>query len=169
MPNGWEALVGELQNKYDAKTSQYKIKGVTKMAGIYGLDGTCFAQHGDFSLTKYKFEVDQEDGSKKTVDVNEVNCAIAAAKGDRSGGSGGAGIRMAGSKFVLLRPSPEVDKGAYLSRQGGGGATVVLTEKCVIVAVWDKDAVMSNKQNQNTFDCTDLVERMSKFLKKQGF
>ena len=79
--------------------------------------------------------------------MNEVACAIAAAKGDRSGGSGGAGIRMAGSKFVLLRPSPEVDKGAYLSRQGGGGATVVMTEKCVVVGIWDKDAIMSNKKN----------------------
>ena len=115
------------------------------MAAIYGLDGTCYAQHGDFSLSKYKFDVDQEDGSKKSVDIDEVKCAIAAAKGDRSGASGGAGIRMAGCKFILLRPSTEVDKGAYLSRQGGGGATVVMTEKCVIVGVWDKDAIMSNK------------------------
>ena len=49
------------------------------------------------------------------------------------------------TKFVMLRPSPEVDKGAYLSRQGGGGATVAQTAKCLIIGIWDKDVMMSNK------------------------
>jgi len=47
---------------------------------------------------------------------------------------------------MFLRPSPEIQAGAYLSRAGGGGATVASTDKCVIVAIWDKEAMMSNKQ-----------------------
>ena len=46
-----------------------------------------------------------------------------------------------------MRPSPMVDKGAYLSRQGGGGATVATTGKLVIIGIWNKDKVMSNKLN----------------------
>ena len=110
--------------------------------------------------------MEQEDGTTKGVQVDEVKCAIAASQGNRSGGNGGAGIRMNGSKFIMIRPSPEVDKGAYLSRQGGGGATVASTDKLVIIGIWDKDAVMSNKQTQNTGDCSHVVEKMAKFLKK---
>ena len=58
MPNGWENLVGELKNKYDAKQSKHTINGVTHMAGIYGLDGNCYAAHGGFVLGKYNFDVD---------------------------------------------------------------------------------------------------------------
>ena len=40
-----------------------------------------------------------------------------------------------------------VDKGAYLSRQGGGGATVCSSGKLVIIGIWDKEKLMSNKMN----------------------
>ena len=72
---------------------------------------------------------------------------------------------MGKTKFMILRPSPEYDKAAYLSRQGGGGATVALTKDLCIIGIWDKDMEMSNKQMQNTFECTDAVEKMAKFLK----
>ena len=110
--------------------------------------------------------MEQEDGSTKGVQVDGVKCAIAASQGNRGGGNAGAGIRMAGKKFMMIRPSPEVEKGAYLSRQGGGGATVTSTEKLVLIGIWDKDATMSNKMNQNTGDCSHVVEKMTKFLKK---
>ena len=101
--------------------------------------------------------------------MDEVKCAVAAAGGNRGGGNAGAGIRMGKTKFVMMRPSPMVDKGAYLSRQGGGGATVATSGKLVIIGIWNKDKLMSNKLNQNTGDCSDVVERMTKFLIKQGF
>ena len=98
-----------------------------------------------------------------------MKCGIAAASGNRSGGNAGAGIRMGNTKFMMIRPSPEVKQGAYLSRQGGGGATVCTTEKCLVVGIWDKDQPMSNKQMQNTGDCADVVEKMTKFLASKGF
>ena len=170
MPNGWEALVGELQNKYDPKTSAHKVKNVCKQCCIYGkADGVLYASHpAGFKLESYTHEVEQEDGSMNGVAVDEFKCAVAAAAGNRGGGNQGAGIRMGNTKFMMIRPSPEVDHGAYLSRQGGGGATVTSTDKCIIVGIWDKDMPMSNKQMQNTGDCADVVEKMTKFLKKQG-
>ena len=63
---------------------------------IYGkADGVLYASHpANFKLEKYNHDVEQEDGSSKSVEVNEINCAIAAAGGNRSGGNAGAGIRM---------------------------------------------------------------------------
>ena len=57
----------------------------------------------------------------------------------------------------------------YLSRQGGGGACIARTKNAVLVGIWDKNAVMSNNKNQNSGDCNDLVERVAKFLKEQGY
>ena len=33
--SGWDALLGELINKYDPKTSTHKVKHVLKKAAIY--------------------------------------------------------------------------------------------------------------------------------------
>ena len=171
MPNGWEALVAELANKYDKNTGTHKVKNVCLSACIYGRqDGVLYASHPPgFKLEKYSYDLPQEDGSTKPVEIDEIKCAEAAAVGNRSGGNAGAGIRLGNKKFMYLRPSTDVDKGGYLSRQGGGGATVVATEKTIIVGIWDKDTQMSNKQMQNTGDCAEVVERMGKFLKSKGF
>ena len=94
-------------------------------------------------MGKYDHEIEELDGTKRNVPVNEFICAIAASKGQRGGGNDGAGIRMDGKKFMLIRPSPEVDHGGYLSCSGGG-ATVASTEKIVIIGIWDKEEKMSN-------------------------
>ena len=170
MPNGWEAIVGEILNKYDAKTNTHKVKNLCCNVAIYGKDGTLYASHpAGWKLESYTYDTPQDDGSTKPVQVDEVKCAIAASQGNRSGGNAGAGIRMGNKKFMMIRPSPEVKQGAYLSRQGGGGATVASTDKLVVIGVWDKDMPMSNKQMQNTGDCSDMVERMTKFLESKGF
>ena len=46
MSTGWDALVSELHNKYDPKTSSHKYKNVTQYACIYGKsDGILYASH----------------------------------------------------------------------------------------------------------------------------
>ena len=83
MSSGWDALLGELMNKYDAKSSSHKVRNVMKKCAIYGKnDGVLFAAHPpDFKLGKYDHEIEEMDGSKKNVAVNELICAIAASKG----------------------------------------------------------------------------------------
>ena len=117
MPNGWENLVKEIQNKYDPKTSSHSVRSVCCNVAIYAKSGELYASFPEgFKLISYEHQVEQEDGSSKGVQVDEIKCAIAASQGNRGGGNAGAGIRMAGKKFMMIRPSPEVDKGAYLSR-----------------------------------------------------
>ena len=81
--SGWDALLGELMNKYDPKSSTHSVSNVMKKCCIYGKnDGVIFAAHPpDFKLGKYDHEVEDLDGSKKMVSVNELLCAIAASKG----------------------------------------------------------------------------------------
>lgn len=45
MPNGWEAMVNELVNKYDLASNSHKLKNITKFAAIYSLNGECYASH----------------------------------------------------------------------------------------------------------------------------
>ena len=80
----------------------------------------------------------KDDGSSQKVHVNELKNAIEASKGNR-GGAGPAGIRLDKTKFIFMRPG-QFPTSAYLSRQGGGGATVATTDKLIILGIWDKDA-----------------------------
>ena len=72
MPNGWEALVGEIMNKYDKKTGTHKINGVSKYAAIYGKDGTCYATSApSWSLSKYEAEYTNEEGNQAKKPIDE--------------------------------------------------------------------------------------------------
>ena len=170
MSNGWEALLGELTSKYNPKKSEHTAKGILEYACIYGIqDKQLYASHPKgWKLETYNFDCPQEDGSTKSVPVDEVVCAIAASKGQRGGGNAGAGIRINKKKMMYIRPSPDAANGAYLSCQGGG-ATIASTDKIVLVGIWNKEMSMSNKQMQNTGDCSLVVERMAKYLKSEGF
>ena len=72
---------------------------------------------------------------------------------------------MDNKKYMLIRPSPMIPSGAYLSCVGGG-ATVASTDKIVIIGIWDIETKMSNGNLQNTGDTSALVERMALFLAK---
>ena len=56
-----------------------------------------------------------------------------------------------------------------LTKTGGGGGTVARTGKAIVVGFWNKDALMSNKLNQNSGDVAIGVERIAKFMKVAGF
>jgi len=75
-----------------------------------------------------------------------------------------AGVRMGKTKFMMVSHSPE-DKVTYLSRQGGGGACIATTNKCIVIGIWSKDIMMSNKQPQTAGDCNELTERVAKFMR----
>ena len=113
-----------------------------EFAAIYGLDGNPWAQSPGFSLYNYMYELPQEDGTKKPVEVNEFKTVMAGTQGNRKGSE--AGIRIANQKYMFVKHNPE-DNSVYLGREGGGGACAVRTNQCVVIGVWNKAAVMSNK------------------------
>ena len=92
-----------------------------------------------------------------------------AADGDRKGGQE-CGIRICNEKYMCLNTGSDSNcKYAVLSRQGGGGACVAVTEKAVIIGVYGKTTEMSNKKLQNTGDCQKNVFSVAKQLKELGF
>ncbi len=135
-------------------------------AAIYGTDGTLWAASPGFQLYNYSFDMTLEDGSKKSVPVNEFTAALEATKGNRKGTE--AGIRMANQKYMLVKHNPE-NNSAYLGREGGGGACVARSNTAVVIGIWNKAGQMSNGQLQNAGDCNDLVEKMGEYLKGNGY
>ena len=89
MSNGWEALLGELTSKYAPKKSEHTARNVLEFACIYGIaDKQLYASHPKgWKLESYSQDCPQEDGSTKPVAVDEVVCAIAGSKGQKSGGN----------------------------------------------------------------------------------
>ena len=139
--SGWESYIYQLQNKYDATTQQYTLTNICEFAGIFGLDGAPWALSAGFALHNYEHELEQEDGSKKKVPVNEFTTAFEATKGNRKGSE--AGIRMNNQKYMLVKHNSE-NNSAYLGREGGGGACIARTDKCIVIGIWNKSATMSN-------------------------
>jgi hypothetical protein len=93
-------------------------------------------------LYNYEFDLTLEDGSTKKVNVNEFVTALEATKGNRKGSE--AGIRMNNQKYMLIKHNPE-NYSVYLGREGGGGACIARTNTAVVIGIWNKSAVMSNK------------------------
>ena len=164
--SGWDAYLHQIQNKYDHATQTYTLTNVCEFSAIYGHDGNAWATAPGFALYKYQFDLLQEDGSTKKVDVDEFKAVLAATSGNRKGSE--AGIRIANQKYMFIKHNPE-NNSAYLAREGGGGACVIRTAQCVIIGVWNKAASMSNKQLQNAGDCNELVEKMAEYLKTSGY
>ncbi len=94
-------------------------------AGIFGLDGTPWALSAGLALGNYAYSLELEDGSKKSVNVNEFVTVLEATKGNRKGSE--AGIRMGNQKYMFIKHNPESNS-AYLGREGGGGACVARTK-----------------------------------------
>ena len=75
---------------------------------------------------------------------------------------------MGNQKFVMTEHDPETNA-AYLTRTGGGGATVARTKNAIIIGIWDKNSVMSDNKNQNAGDCSINVEKVHKLLTDAGY
>ena len=96
--------------------------------------------------------------------VNEFKILDAVSTGNRNPSA--AGVRLCGQKFLMTTHDDGV---SMLTRTGGGGGTVARSGKAIVVGIWDKEALMSNKLNQNSGDVAIGVERVAKFMKVAGF
>ena len=141
--NGWDQYIAHIMGFYSAKKAEWTKMNVCESAAIYGLDGTLWAASDKWKpLTEYQHELEALGDATESVQVNEFKCAEAISQGNRNPSK--AGIRLCGKKFMMTT----YDEGlASLSRLGGGGGAVARTSKALIIATFDKDAIMSNKLN----------------------
>ena len=111
-------------------------------AAIYGLDGYPWAYSPNFpELCYYEFDLEALGDSVEKVMVDEVDCAIEAGKGNRNPGK--AGIRLGGQKYMFVAHNSD-DMTTQLSKRGGGGAAVAITNKAFIVALYEKENLQSD-------------------------
>uniref|UniRef100_A0A7S3HVI3 Profilin n=1 Tax=Favella ehrenbergii TaxID=182087 RepID=A0A7S3HVI3_9SPIT len=139
---------------------------VCEHGAIIGNDGSPWATTSNFpGLSEYDFELDSIEG-KQMIKVNEHKAAMAAAAGNRNPSA--AGVRLGGHKYVFGTHDPSCNL-VTLTKQGGGGASIMKTKNAIVVGIWNKDALMTNNMNQNTGDCAMRVELVANKLKEAGY
>ncbi len=166
--SGWEDYVNQIINKMNYDTNEYDVTNMCASAAIYGFDGTLWASAGDWKgVSSYEFDLEDMTGNIQKVPVDEFQCLMKAADGDRKPTE--AGIRFGGNKYMFITHNAEA-KSTQMSRSNpSGGATVAKTNTAIIVATWNKTDVMSNKLTQSGGDTAGQVEGMAAYLAEQGY
>lgn len=77
----------------------------------------------------------------KTVQVDEFQCALLAADGNRNPSE--AGIRMGNQKYMFVAKDDTTGV-VILSKRGGGGAALAKTNTALIIAFYEKDKPTSD-------------------------
>ena len=64
------------------KTGRWSKTNIAKHAAIYGIDGTCWIGSKDWpGIWSYEHEVEDMDGSKKKLEINEFKLVLEFADG----------------------------------------------------------------------------------------
>ena len=139
---------------------------VCQHAAIIGNDGTPWATSSDFPpLTEYDFDLEGLEGTQK-IKVNEHKCALMVAGGNRNPTA--AGVRLGGAKYVMTNHDQSCNL-AQLTRNGGGGASIMKTKNAVVIGTWSKDGIMTNNMNQSAGDVAMQVEKVANMLLEAGY
>ena len=135
--SGWEDYVAQIVNKMNYDTNEYEVTNMCNSAAIYGMDGTMWVSTGDWKgCTNYDFDLEDMSGNIQKVPVDEFQCMLKAAQGDRKPTE--AGIRFCGRKFMFVTHNAD-SKSTYMScANPSGGACVAQTNTAIIVGTWDK-------------------------------
>lgn len=165
--NAWMEYINQIVNKMDFETNTYSVEGICEAAAIYGHDGSAWAWSPTFpELLNTSVTIEgMSAADTKTVQVDEFQCALKAAGGDRNPSE--AGIRMGNNKFMFVAN----DNGlVQLSSRGGGGAALLKTTTALIIAFYVKDKPTTNpKVFQSAGGCAEQVLSMGNYLKEQGY
>jgi len=159
----WQSYIDQIVNKMDYNTNEFSVTGICDEAAIYGHDGSAWAWSPGFPELKVSsFTVEgMTAADTKTHQVDEFQCALKAADGNRNPSE--AGIILGGEKYMFTSNN---DGLTQLSRRGGGGASLMKTNTALVIAFWKKDKPFTGGKNgvQNAGDCAMQVEAMAKYL-----
>ena len=164
--NVWMTYIEQILNKLDFDTNEYLIQGACEAAAIYGLDGSAWAWSPNFpELTAYEFPLEDMAGNVTNVAVDEIQCAIKAAEGNRNPTD--AGIRIGQEKFMFV--SYDSDNNVVQLSKRGGGAAICKTATAIIIAFYVKDKPMTTGGFQTLAMAAEQVQLMGAYLKEQGY
>ena len=113
-------------------------------------------------LKNYEYAVDDGWGNTgPPIKINEVDCAMKAAKGERKP-AGDAGIRLGNQKFMFIKYD-DITQTTQCSCSFGGAA-MGNTKDAIVIGFFDKNKAMSDGQPQTSGLCAEQVQVMRAFL-----
>ena len=117
--------------------------GACEAVAIYGHDGSAWAWSPTFPelLPQSVLIEGMSAADTKTVQVDEFQCALLAADGNRNPSE--AGIRMGNQKYMFVAKDDTTGV-VILSKRGGGGAALAKTNTALIIAFYEKDKPTSD-------------------------
>ena len=160
----WDGYVAMITNVFDAASNSYTVTGVAKNGGIFGHDGTKWGATEGFDLTAYDYDVVlDEEGNKKTVNVDEKALFKDVLNGQTRGGE--AGLRFNNEKYMFVSQEGKLTR---LSKRGGG-AIIGKAKTCGVIGTWNSEDADSTGKNQNPGDVTLRIEALVEYLESQGY
>ena len=160
----WDGYVAMIQHVFDAASNSYTVQNVAASGGIFGLDGTKWGATEGFDLTVYDYDVLlDEEGNKKTVNVDEKALFKDVLNGNTRGGE--AGLRFGNDKYMFVS---QEGKYTRLSKRGGG-AIIGKAKTCGVIGTWDTASTDSTGKNQNPGDVMLRIEALVQYLEQQGY
>merc|ERR1712021_138647 len=100
-------------------------------AAVCGINGAMWAVSPGFSLQAHSVNQMQEDGSNKTVPVNEPECVVQACTGTMSSA---CGLYINKQKYMIVNHNPGT--GAVYIKSKTGGGCIVKTNQCILVGIY---------------------------------
>ena len=123
---------------------------------------------GNIELRNGSVDQEQDDGSFKKINVNEIENLIAAHSSQGKVSPAG-GIRIKGEKYVYVSKNDNFNS-VYL-KGNGKGACIAKTDTVYILAVWSGSKFYQDgkKIAQNPAMCNRAVEELQKWFVESGF
>jgi hypothetical protein len=154
-----------LLNNTDSNTGNTATNVCQHGAIVGNGDGTVWASSPGFGLSQYNLEVEQENGTKKTVNVNEFKNLVDAF--DNKGTTNAVGgIRIHNEKYFPV--SFDEDKKLLYLKKSGGGACVGKSNLAFVIGTFSSKLTEKdyNGKNvpQNPGHCNLACEKLVEFL-----
>ena len=140
--------------------SLLESKSVQDAAIIALSDGSICANSPNFNLTTHAVELNDEKGSKHTANVNEIEI-IQKLVNNKGIVPSPPGIWINNQTYHLIRWDEELNVASLKSATGG--ATVMKTNKCIILGTWDKNA------NKGAGNCNIAVVQLGETFLSVGY
>jgi hypothetical protein len=147
-----------------------ETKNATDGAVIFDVDKNIYAQVGNIELRVGKVDQEQEDGTVKKIDVDEIDNLMDYHKNGGTTSKAG-GVRIAGVKYFAVGQNKQFD--SYILKSSNGGACLAKTATLYILAIYNKSkkATLPNgsQVEQNPSLCNEVVQKLQEYYLNGGY
>jgi hypothetical protein len=163
----WSDYVsGYLVNYTDQNNGKTASNVVEHGAIVGNTDGTVWASTSGFELSTYSTDIEQDDGTTKTVEVNEFANMLDAFN-NKGATSKAGGVRIHKEKYYMV--SFDSDREVMYLKKSGGGAAVAKSNLAFVIATFNtklkSKGLSGAEEPQNPGLVNRAAEDLQTFLK----